>query len=197
MALRGFEDVFRPKGMQLDCNWRSVSHARTHGVKSLSVSLRDPLTVVCVCARAPRARAPARPSVARPLISDRTPQTRERTSGEHAGESRETLRRPEIEGRKSATKELSEKVSLNCTKEEHEEESRPGIPLWQAWGPALGDNPGTLVDQKHRGRYCTGTCARVRPCVPFVPCVSSRLPPRPQCLFTVRMVSPSLKPLLA
>ena len=57
MALRGFEDVFRPKGMQLDCNWRSVSHARTHGVKSLSVSLRDPLTVVCVCVRAPRGRA--------------------------------------------------------------------------------------------------------------------------------------------
>ena len=48
---------FDQTGMQLDCNWRSVSHARTHGVKSLSVSLRDPLTVVCVCVRAPRGRA--------------------------------------------------------------------------------------------------------------------------------------------
>jgi hypothetical protein len=40
--------------------------------------------------------------------------------------------------------------------------------------------------------YRSRTCARVRPCVPFVPCVS-RLPPRPQCLFAVRMVSPSLE----
>ena len=107
MALRGFEDVFRPKGMQLDCNWRSVSHARTHGVKSLSVSLRDPLTVVCVCVRAPRGRATVHVRAPSSPTGHHGHAITVHASGEHAGESRETLRRPEIElkieGRKSAT----------------------------------------------------------------------------------------------